>query len=79
MILHVANYLIVTVYLPCTGSNDRYLICEEILYTISAWRARYADLELILAGDFNVNLDNDDDCIVKLISNFHAHLSPQSL
>ena len=40
-ILRVANYLIVTVYLPCTGSNERYLICEEILYTISAWRARY--------------------------------------
>ena len=69
-ILRVGNYLIATVYFPCVGSNDRYLLCEEILYTISAWRARYTELEFMLAGDFNVNLDNSGDCIVKLFSNF---------
>ena len=48
------------------------------MYTISAWRARYTDLELILAGDFNVNLDNDDDLSLNLsLSNFMRtfHLS----
>jgi len=76
-ILRVANYLIATVYLPCVGYNDRYLLCEEILCTISAWRARYSELEFLLAGDFNVNLDKSDDHIANLVSNFMRtfHLS----
>jgi len=36
VIIKVANYLIANVYLPCVGTSDRLLICEDILKNISA-------------------------------------------
>ena len=38
VIIRIANYLIVNVYLPCVGSSDRFVICEDVLLVISAWR-----------------------------------------
>jgi len=58
--VHVANYLIVNVYLPCVGTSDRLLICEHILDNVLAWRDRYSTCEFIIAGDFNVDLDSSD-------------------
>ena len=31
VIVKVANFLIINVYLPCVGTGDRLLICEDIL------------------------------------------------
>ena len=58
VVIRVANYLLVNVYLPCVGSNDRLLICDDVVMDISAWRDRYLDCKLVIAGDFNVDLDN---------------------
>ena len=33
-IVRVANYLLVNLYLPCTGVTDRTHICEEILLNV---------------------------------------------
>ena len=37
VVIRVANYLLVNVYLPCVGSNDRLLICDDVVMNISAW------------------------------------------
>jgi len=77
VIIRVANYLLVNVYLPCVGSNDRLLICDDIVMNISAWRDRYLDCKLVIVGVFNVDLDNSNDAIVNCINALgeNCHLS----
>ena len=72
VVVRVANYLIVNVYLPCAGSTDRLLICEDVLASILAWRERYYMYECVIAGDFKTNLDGSDpvsQCVNKFLQN----------
>lgn len=59
-IVRVANYFIVNLYLPCVGTTDRLLICENVFENVQAWRDRYSMCDCIIAGDFNVDLDGSD-------------------
>lgn len=59
-IVRVANYFIVNLYLPCVGTTDRLLICENVSENVQAWRDRYSMCDCIIAGDFNVDLDGSD-------------------
>ena len=52
VVIKIANYLFVNVYLPCVGTCDRLMICDDILDDICAWYERFADCELVIAGDF---------------------------
>ena len=70
VIIRVANYLLVNLYLPCVGSNDRLLICDDIFMNISAWRERYTYCKLVIAGDLNVDLEKNNDAIVSCITMF---------
>jgi len=82
-VIKVANYLIVNAYLPCSGTSDRLLICEDIIAEIQSWRVKYSMCECIVAGDLNCNLDSWDQAAA-LISGFIRssplsrcdHLSP---
>ena len=56
LIVKVGNCLFVNVYLPWAGSADRLLLCEETLNEIWAWRQHYPENQIIIAGDFNVDL-----------------------
>ena len=68
-VIRVANYLIVNVYLPCVGTSDRLLICEDIFADIQSWIIKYSMCDCIIAGDFNCNLDSGDK-VAALISSF---------
>jgi len=71
--IRVANYFIVNVYLPCVGSPNRLLVCEELLASISALCDRYPGYEFIIAGDFNTDLDSSDPvdvCINKFMADY---------
>ena len=58
--------LIVNVYLPCSGSENR-------LFTyITLWIDQYPDKDVIFGGDLNINLENRDvfcDMINQFVSN----------
>ena len=58
VIIKIADYLCVNIYLPCTGSINRLSICEAVLYDVCSWLERYPNCPFIIAGDFNANLDN---------------------
>ena len=60
VIIRVGDLLIVNVYLPCDGTNDRALICSDILNDVLSWRSRFLDCSCIIGGDFNVNLDTNN-------------------
>ena len=66
----MVNYILVNVCLPCVDSDDRLLICDDIVMNISAWRDRYLDCKFVIACDFNVDLDNSNDAVVNCITAF---------
>ena len=43
--VEIANYIIVSVYLPCVGTVNRLNICEDLLEDVWAWRVQYVDHE----------------------------------
>jgi exonuclease III len=59
-VIKVCNCIIINVYLPCVGTADRLLICEDLLTDAWAWRERFTDCECIIAGDFNTDLNSSD-------------------
>jgi len=64
VIVRVGNYLLINVYLPCVGTCDRLLITEDILLNIWSWKERYANCKMIIAGDFNVDLDCNNEVAI---------------
>jgi len=59
-IIRVANIILVNVYLPCTPTPDRLIICQDLMANIWSWCDQYPQCQYIIAGDFNVNLDGFD-------------------
>jgi len=51
VIVKFANCLIVNLYLPCVGSKDRLLICDDIIQQVTGWCERYSSCQYVLAGD----------------------------
>ena len=70
----VGNYFIVSLYLPCTGTVNRLLICEEILNEIWSWHEQYIECDWIIGGDFNVDLDTSDNiaCVINSFRTRHS-------
>jgi len=60
-IVRIANCIIVNIYLPCIGTIDRQLICQDLLSEIGAWINNFPSCNCVVAGDFNVNLDSTDN------------------
>jgi len=57
--LIVANWLFVTVYMPCVGTAQRELIVDEVLSEISALLDTHPGYDYIIGGDFNTDLDKN--------------------
>jgi exonuclease III len=60
IIVKVGNYIIVSVYLPCSGTPDRLLLCQDIFNEFSTRWENYVNHEYVIAGDFNTDLDSKD-------------------
>ncbi len=43
VIVKIRNYLIVCIYLPCTGTTDRLLLCNTIFDDIWSWRKKFVN------------------------------------
>jgi len=69
VIIKIGNCILVNVYLPCVGSVDRDLICNDIFSEIDAWCQRYRDCNIVIAGDFNSDLDSTDN-VDRTVSEF---------
>ena len=69
VIVKIADCLLVNVYLPCDGTINVNLICDDVLADIYAWRQRYNKCQIVVAGDFNANLDVSDS-VSRAVSHF---------
>lgn len=74
VIVKVRNCLFVNIYLPCSGTADRQLVCDDLLSDIGDWLSRYHNCSVVMAGDFNVNLDRTDS-VVSSIHDFVSYLA----
>ena len=69
VVVRISNILLCNVYLPCTGTVDRELICEDLIAQVSAWMARFPNCGWVLAGDFNSDL-SDNSPASRLLNKF---------
>ena len=67
VIVKLFDYVIINLYLPCVGYNDRLLIIDETLHDISNCIEQYNSSVLLLGGDFNCDLDNSSAATSKII------------
>ena len=70
VIVKVANYLFVNVYMPCQGTADRITMYDDILRYIWAWCEQHDNCRIFFAGDCNINLDNGCDARSTCINDF---------
>ena len=68
-VVKVANCLFFNIYLPCVGTKDRLLICQTLFDEMLSIRERYPNCECVIAGDFNVDLNTNDE-VAQLINSF---------
>ena len=59
-IIRVANLLFINVYLPCNGTSNRLIICQDLLAEIWSWCEQFPCCHYVFAGDFNANIDGSD-------------------
>jgi len=69
IIVKILNYLLVNVYLPCTGTVNRLLLIEDVLNDISNYLSDYRGCTLLIGGDFNCDLDGISQA-AEVINNF---------
>jgi exonuclease III len=68
-IVKVFNCLITNVYLPCAGTPDRLLIIDDVFSDIASHFANFSDCVYLLGGDFNCDLDLNNE-ISMLINSY---------
>jgi len=68
-IIKLLDYIIINVYLPCTGTNDRLQLIDNLLCEISIQIDNFSDCIYLFGGDFNSNIDHNDPAS-RMINNF---------
>lgn len=66
VIVKVGDCIIINIYLPCVGSINRELLCDDLFAEINAWCQHYSD--------FNTDLDSADS-VARLICTFAKRYS----
>ena len=49
------------IYLPCSDTPDRSVICNAILLELWSYIEQYPDCNHLIAGEINTNLDTNTD------------------
>ncbi len=68
-VIKLFNWLIITVYMPCTGTLHRDLLCREILVELQTLICDHSECNFLIGGDLNVDL-NSTDYPSKIINEF---------
>jgi exonuclease III len=59
-VIKLYNWLIITVYMPCTGTLNRELLYRDILIELQALICDHSMCNFLIGGDFNVDLNSSD-------------------
>jgi exonuclease III len=70
-VVRIANWLLINVYLPCSGTPNRILLLNDILCEIQGIILNNHDCDCLFAGDFNSDLsDPKSNAVNKAINAF---------
>jgi len=68
-VVAIGNWLLASVYLPCAGTADRQSLYDDVLLELDSVISDYNELDLLVGGDFNVDLDTNNSYSAS-VSNF---------
>ena len=69
--IKLSNWLLVNVYLPCSGTDQRLLIYSDVLCEVQSLISAHSDCDCIVGGDFNSDLkDAKSHAINHMINDF---------
>lgn len=74
VITKIHDYVVINVYLPCSGTENRLLIIEEILNDIMSCIDSEVKTNILIGGDFNCDLEGDSKA-AELINVFMRDLN----
>lgn len=57
-VVKVVNWLLINVYLPCSGTDNRMLIYDDIFCELQSIMLGHADCDCLVGGDFNSDLSD---------------------
>lgn len=63
VIIKINNFMVINIYLPCSGTPNRIHLCESIFNEIHSFCEPFKDCKFVIGGDFNVNLDLSDSVV----------------
>ena len=75
VIVKVGDLVLANIYLPTVGTANRLEIIEDILHDIWSWRLKYSEFKFLIGGDFNTDLDKQQNAITNYINNFLSRSS----
>ena len=55
--VRIADWLLINVYMPCSGTDNRQLQYADLLVELRALIFSHGDCRIMIGGDFNINLD----------------------
>ena len=55
--IKIADWLLINAYMPCSGTDSRQLLYDDLLSELHALILSHDDCRVMIGGDFNVNLD----------------------
>ena len=67
----IANWLLINVYMPCVGTAQREFLYSDMLSEIDALISSHPSCSCLIGGDFNVELDCNDN-ISMLVNNVNC-------
>jgi len=66
VVVKVGDLLLINIYLPCVGTDDRLLVYSDVLTEIMSWRQQFPLCGCIIGGDFNTDLNVVSSAFKKL-------------
>jgi len=69
VLLKLHDYVILNLYLPCTGTSDRLLIIEDILLEVETFIVAQ-NVTIVVGGDINIDLNVRVDAAAALFQSF---------
>jgi sarcosine oxidase/L-pipecolate oxidase len=61
IVISIGEIIVINVYMPCAGSDDRLNVFNAVLSDVSFWIEQHIDSPILMGGDFNVDIQSAPD------------------
>jgi len=68
-VIKIADWQIINAYMPCSGSNDRYVLYCDILNDLQDIIENQSDCDILICADLNIELSSNSN-ITSVVNGF---------